>query len=122
MSKYPNEFAAWRVSFQSDRQAAESAFDELVENALELNQMDIELRECKRNRAAILVGVPRVEGVPEAAFVWNDPDEAGSYPRVGDDENMATRGEYDFSPASIGQVRALFNRMVSAALETEPGK
>jgi hypothetical protein len=53
MSKYPNEYAAWRVSFQSDRQAAERAFDDLVESAHEVNQLDIELRECRRKLAQL---------------------------------------------------------------------
>jgi hypothetical protein len=53
MSKYPNEFAAWRVSFQSDRQAAEQAFDGLIESAHEVNQLDIELRECQRKLAQL---------------------------------------------------------------------
>lgn len=53
MSKYPNEYAAWRVSFQSDRQAAEQAFDDLVESAHEVNQLDIELRN-ERQRLARL--------------------------------------------------------------------
>jgi hypothetical protein len=79
MLKYPNEFAAWRVSFQSDRQVVESAFNELVENALELNQLDIELRECRiklaQLHAAGLETLRAIAGVAESIADQRGPSE-----------------------------------------------
>jgi hypothetical protein len=79
MSKYPNEYAAWRVSFQSDRQAAERAFDDLIESAHEINQLDIELREYRRKlaqlHAAGLETLRAITGVAESIADQRGPSD-----------------------------------------------
>ena len=84
----------------------------------------------EKERTAILKGVGRINGdgwkdvtrIGEVVYVWNDerptPYAPGQFPRIGNDcAWTASREQYDFTPATLAEVRECFDALLAQERE-----
>lgn len=84
----------------------------------------------EKERTAILKGVGRINGdgwkdvtrIGEVVYVWNDerptPYAPGQFPRIGNDCGWtASREQYDFTPATLAEVRECFDALLAQERE-----
>ena len=93
---------------------------ELIALRDKLNEVFPAQQAAGEAEAVILKGVGRINGdgwkdttkKGEVVYVWNrtlePPYKPGQYPRVGNEIFSATAEQYDFTPATVEEVRALF--------------